>query len=174
MHVLRNFIVFLGPALWLGPATELVWWGLRVGLLSCCWGHFNISLKSLFFVFFRSPINNTLEDIDGALVMAQSYCKSSPGSFDEPQTKPIVVHGLGWPMGLVGLGRVGSRFFSFWLVALGPLYACLRRGLKQLSLCLRAGWLSCCRGTFKTFSWTACFCVTSLSFIRIMISKEHE
>ena len=150
-----NWACALGPSCWLAK------------LLLGTFQHFSEEL--VFRFFSRSPINNTLEDIDGALVMAQSYCKSSPGSFDEPQTKPIVVHGLGWPM-----GWVGSRFFSFWLVALGPLYACLRRGLKQLSLCLRAGWLSCCRGTFKTFSWTACFCVTSLSFIRIMISKEHE
>ena len=29
----------------------------------------------------------------------------------------LLTHGLGW----VGLGRVGSRFFSFWWVGLGPL-----------------------------------------------------
>jgi len=30
-----------------------------------------------------------------------------------------VVRGLGWPMGWVELGRVGSKFFSFWWVGLG-------------------------------------------------------
>jgi len=35
----RDFSVF-GGLVGLGPATELVRWGLRVDLLSCCWGLF--------------------------------------------------------------------------------------------------------------------------------------